>query len=77
MLLIAGIRVFHLLEGGTWQLGTLTAVLEPLLIDRAVVQGADLCRQINSPEGCAFDGMATGAGLVEEFTFITFESTGR
>jgi len=42
MLLIAGTGVFHLQEGGAGQFGTLTAVLESLLIDRAVVQRADL-----------------------------------
>lgn len=42
MFLIAYIGVFHLQEVGAWELFTLSAVPEPLLIDRAVVQRADL-----------------------------------
>ena len=42
VLLIAGIGVFHLQEGGAGQFGTLTAVLKPLPVDRAVVQRTDL-----------------------------------
>ena len=78
MLLVAGIGVFHLPEGGTGKLGTLAAVLEPLLIDRAVVQGTDLCRHhVNSPESGAFDHMAPCAGLVEVFALIAFQSACR
>ncbi len=73
MLLVAGFRIFHLLEGGTWQFGTLTAVLKALLIDRAVVQRTYLRRHhVNSPEGGTFDHMAPCAGFVEEFALITF-----
>ena len=73
MFLVAGIRVFHLQECCTGQLGALTAVFEPLLIDRAVIQRADLCRHhFFGPESGAFDHMAPGAGLVEEFALITF-----
>ena len=73
MLFVAGFRIFHLLEGGTWQVSTLTAVLQALLIDRAVVQRTDLCwHHVNSPEGGTFDHMAPCAGLVEVFTLITF-----
>jgi hypothetical protein len=77
MLLIAGIGIFHLQEGGAWQLGALTAILESFLVDRAVVQRADLCgHHFFGPEGGAFDHVASGTGLVEEFALVAFKSAG-
>jgi hypothetical protein len=57
MLLVAGIRVFHLQEGGTGQLGTLTAVLALWLTEHSYSgQTFDI---ISMAGGCTFDGMAS------------------
>ena len=77
MLFVGGIGVFHLQEGGTGQLGTAAAVVIPSLVDSAVVEGTDLVgHHLHRPEGGALYVVATGAGGVEVFTFIAFETAG-
>lgn len=78
MLFVGRGGIFHLPEHSAGNLGTIAAIAEIVLVDSAIIKGADFRGHVfKRPEGLSFYGMTSVALVSKKFAFGADQPAGR